>query len=244
MIPSPADRIAQVGIRMLAAFTIAALATFGGAEAVNGSTARATAQTNPASQSCADGVAVVVDFTDIGGKVETGCAAQAPATGRAALLAAGFTAVDSQPGLICAINSMPNPCPETFQGSFWSYWHSTATSEWVSYQVGADASAPKPGDIEGWRYDNGSTPPGIAPADVAGALPTPTPSATSDPSASPSDSSGSANSVGGEQDAIAQDRAAQNLVLTITGIGFLALVIIVILVFVLRARRRGPGARD
>src|SRR5680860_152638 len=106
----------------------------------------------PASASegaCSDGsgVTVVVDATDIGGSIVIKCAAGAQATGRSALEAAGFTPTDSQPGMICAIDAQPDPCPTTFDGSYWSYWHGSPGGAWISYQVGADSSHPVPGEI-------------------------------------------------------------------------------------------------
>jgi len=127
--------------------------------------AQASADEGP----CVDdgGVTVVVDFTDLGGDIVARCASVDPDTGRAALETAGFTATDSQPGMICAIDAAPDPCPATFEGSFWSYWHSPAEGDWIAYQVGADSSDPVAGEIEGWRYNDGSSGPGIAPAGVA-----------------------------------------------------------------------------
>lgn len=114
-----------------------------------------------------DGVTVVVDATDIGGSIVVKCAVGDPASGRAALESAGFVPMDSQPGMICAIDAQPDPCPATFEGSYWAYWSATADGDWTSYQVGADSSKPARGEIEGWRYNDGSVGPGIAPADVA-----------------------------------------------------------------------------
>ncbi len=115
----------------------------------------------------ADGVTVVVDATDIGGSIVVKCAMGDPASGRAALETAGFVPTDSQPGMICAIDAQPDPCPTSFDGSYWAYWHAAADGEWTSYQVGADSSKPARGEIEGWRYNDGATGPGIVPADVA-----------------------------------------------------------------------------
>lgn len=115
---------------------------------------------------CTDGVAVVVDLTDVGGEVEVGCAAGDPASGREALEQAGFTPTDSIPGMICAVNSLPDPCPEEFDGSFWSYW-SGEDGQWVAHLEGADTTDPAPGDVEGWRYNDGTTGPGLSPAEVA-----------------------------------------------------------------------------
>lgn len=115
----------------------------------------ASADTAP---ECADGVLVVVDFTDLGGEVETGCAEGDPESGRDALELADFTPEDSSPGLICTINSQPDPCPTEFEGSYWAYWQ-VVDGEWEASMVGADEADPTPGGIEGWRYNDGSVPP-------------------------------------------------------------------------------------
>lgn len=170
----------------------------------------------------AAGVTVVVDFTELGGTIETGCATGDPATGRAALLAAGFTAADSQPGLLCAINTKPDPCPATFQGSYWSYWHSAPNGQWTSYQVGADSSHPVPGELEGWRYNDGAVGPGIAPAAVAStSQPTPTATTTS---VAPTFAAPSAD--------------AANNALVFTTLGFAAAIVLVVILFLIRSRRR------
>lgn len=217
------SRGSRVGLRMLAAVALIA-----GSAAVIGTAGSTTAF---AADSTCDGVTVVVDFTDVGGELEVGCAEGEPATGRDALLGAGFTATDSQPGFLCAINSMPNPCPETFDGNFWAYWNSTSDSEWASYQVGADSSKPAPGSIEGWRYNDGATPPGIAPAGVAAALNSSAPDTTDTPEATPGTDEAVTTSTRGDQN------SDQTTVLAVVTVGFLALVVIVILFFVVRKRR-------
>ena len=108
-----------------------------------------------------EGVTVVVDFTDSGGDIEVACAEGAQDSGRAALEAAGFTPEDSMPGMICAIDSSPDPCPEEFDGNFWSYWFANDSGEWESYQVGADEAEPALGGVEGWRYFDGSAGPQV-----------------------------------------------------------------------------------
>lgn len=115
----------------------------------------------------ASGVSVVVDLTDVGGDVVIGCATGDPATGRQALLDAGFVVADAPTGMICTINSAPDPCPVTFEGSYWSYWSADAASDWTAYAVGADSSDPVPGGFEGWRYNDGTTGPGVQPAALA-----------------------------------------------------------------------------
>lgn len=112
-----------------------------------------------------DAVTVVVDSTDLGGGVEVRCATSA-ATGADALATAGFEATSDASGLICAIASLPDPCPATFTGSYWSYWFATGDGEWQMYLEGADTAVPQPGNLEGWRYGDGTAGPTVSPADV------------------------------------------------------------------------------
>src|SRR5699024_7745112 len=86
---------------------------------------------------------------------------------REALESAGFTPEDSQPGMICAIDSSPDPCPEEFDGNFWSYWNAEQDGEWETYEVGADDAEPAPGSFEGRRYFDGSEGPQATPAEIA-----------------------------------------------------------------------------
>jgi hypothetical protein len=167
-----------------------------------------------------DGVTVVVDFTDTGGDILAGCAPLDPSTGREALEAAGFTITESQPGLICAIDARPDPCPKTFDGSFWSYWHSTGAGDWTSYSVGADSSDPVPGELEGWRYNDGSVGPGVAPQEVAASL-SPTSAEPTANNPEPAPASASANDA-----------------LLIGGAGIGALAILACVLLLLRSRRR------
>ena len=120
----------------------------------------------PASGACSgqSGVTVVVDLTDLGGDVEVGCAHGSATTGRAALTDAGFRATNDAAGMICAIDSAPDPCPTTFAGSYWSYWSAAPGAAWMAYTVGADASHPVPGSFEGWRYNDGAAGPSVLPA--------------------------------------------------------------------------------
>ncbi|NCT90763.1 hypothetical protein GXB85_07360 [Cellulomonas sp. APG4] len=122
----------------------------------------------PTGEACADdaGVTVVVDLTDLGGEVEVGCAEGTPASGAQALADAGFTDTRDSAQMICAIDDLPNPCPTTFEGSWWSYWSAEADGEWVAYEVGADQSTPQPGAVEGWRYFDGSAGPTVTPAEA------------------------------------------------------------------------------
>ncbi|HEY3436603.1 MAG TPA: hypothetical protein VGK35_02835 [Actinotalea sp.] len=141
---------------------------------------------DPPSGACTDpaGITVVVDQTDLGGEVKVGCA-PAAATGTAALEAAGFTDTRDASGMICAIDSLPDPCPAEFTGSYWSYWYATPGGAWQTYQEGSDTAVPQPGNVEGWRYSDGSAGPTLA-APVAGVTATtdaavPVESATASP---------------------------------------------------------------
>jgi len=127
--------------------------------------APARAQGSPHGIGCGttEGVTVVVDFTDLGGSIEVGCAEGDPASGREALESAGFTPTDSNSGMICAINAQPESCPAESTGPSWSYWHGE-DGEWTSYEVDADKVDPALGGVEGWRYSDGSAGPGLAPA--------------------------------------------------------------------------------
>lgn len=183
-------------------------------------------------EACADGsgVTVIVDFTDIGGEVVAGCAPSDPATGREALEAAGFSPTNSPSGFICAIDAAPDPCPESFEGSFWAYWHSTADGAWTSYTVGADSSDPVPGQLEGWRYNDGTVPPGIAPADAANALPATTATGSTATDAAEADS----------EPALAPSDGT--VLVIVLGLAAVVIVIIVVLL-VIRSRRGAAGSR-
>lgn len=138
------------------------------AAALPASAAFASALPTAADGPCADeaGVSVVVDATELEGDVALGCAAD-PASGTEALAQAGFAEGRDPSGLICAIGGLPDPCPAEFTGSYWTYWTAAPDGEWTAYAEGPDTAAPAPGTVEGWRYGDGTQPPGVAPADVA-----------------------------------------------------------------------------
>lgn len=168
-----------------------ALALLGAAALLFGTAGAASAETGDAvavAVADCDGVTVIVDFTDLGGAVESGCAEGDPASGREALETAGFTAVNDPSGFICTIDSQPDPCPTEFTGSYWAYWQ-VVDGEWVASQVGADEADPAPGDLEGWRYNDGSVPPPLPAADGETADPTTDPVTTA-PAESDSENDG------------------------------------------------------
>lgn len=159
---------------------VAALLLSGAAFAIAPTASAATGPAGPCTDP--DGVTVVVDLTELGGDVEVGCAPTA-ATGAEALTAAGFTDTRDAAGLVCALESMPDPCPTKFTGTYWSYWTATPDGEWTTYMEGPDTAVPAPGSLEGWRYGDGMAGPTVTPADaLAGAA-----DAGTDDTAAPTD---------------------------------------------------------
>ncbi|USX48913.1 hypothetical protein [Lentzea sp. HUAS12] len=118
------------------------------------------AATSPASAASCAGVEVVVDFGSLGGGVQTGCAAGDPATGLTALTGAGFTYsfVPRQPGFVCRINALPNPCTVPTTSAYWSYWHASPGGTWSYSTSGASGYDPAPGSVEGWAFGAGVAP--------------------------------------------------------------------------------------
>jgi hypothetical protein len=116
-------------------------------------------------------VTVVVDFGALAAEPATGCAAD-PANGLDALAQAGFsvTEVASIRGMVCRIDELPEsncgaapPAKE-----YWSYWRAdSGDAEWAYSPVGGGDARPESGDVEGWVFGDGSTPPAIAPDDAA-----------------------------------------------------------------------------
>lgn len=206
--------------RISATFTVATL-TLGGALAMG-----TAANAHEPGSACepGEGVTVVVDFTDLGGQIEVGCATGDPKTGREALESAGFHPVDSQPGMICAIDEQPNPCPTEFTGSFWSYWNATTDGDWTSYMVGADSSDPVQGSLEGWRYCDGTAGPTLTPTEAskltaAAASPSPIAEEVNPPTTT------------------TESQDSSSTVLLWATVGFAAAVIVVIALLVVRSRR-------
>ena len=143
-------------------------------------------QASAATSSC-DGVWVVVDYGSLGG-TSTKCAAS-HATGKAALLSAGFVPTLDN-GMIIKISDKPSN-PDTNK-DYWSYWTATLKSDgsysgWSYSNLGATSSHPAKGNAEGWRYQPlsaGKVAPGATPPKgEAAPKPTPTPTRTTKPTA-------------------------------------------------------------
>lgn len=150
-----------------------------------------------------NGVLVVVDFGELGGGVQRGCAPGDPKTGLKALHAAGFSTTGTQrygPSFMCRIDGKPGKarekCVDTPPGdAYWAYWH-TGKSGWTQSQAAATNYDPKPGTIEGWSFGAGKQP-RITPAAARSGEST---SATASPSAkaSPPKSTARAESAKGD----------------------------------------------
>ncbi|WP_204745484.1 hypothetical protein [Glycomyces paridis] len=154
-----ACRVRQAAPRLLAALITALLA--------------AVAPPAPAAaqEACA-GVTVVVDFGALAAPA-TGCADD-PADGLDALVRAGFTVTEvaSIRGMVCRIDDLPEAdcggAPPA--DAYWSYWHAAPGDDaWTYAMVGGAVSTPDPGDLEGWAFGDGKTPPAVAPADAVAA---------------------------------------------------------------------------
>lgn len=118
-----------------------------------------------------DGVTVVVDSTAVGGGIRVACAPGDPASGLAALTAAGFGVdeVASQAGFVCRIDGAPSDqgCQQTPPAdAYWGYWHAERGGSWSYSRAGAGSRDPAPGSVEGWAFTTGGgapTAPGVAP---------------------------------------------------------------------------------
>ncbi|SDE47657.1 hypothetical protein SAMN05216270_12357 [Glycomyces harbinensis] len=117
------------------------------------------------------GVTVVVDFGSLASDPATGCAAD-PADGLDALVQAGFsvTEVAAIRGMVCRIDELPaTDCGGAPPADrYWSYWRAEAgDAEWTYSAVGGAFATPDAGDLEGWAFGDGASPPAISPADAA-----------------------------------------------------------------------------
>ena len=123
----------------------------------------------PASAATCDGVWVVVDARNLGGSITTRCAPGSPGSGLAALEGAGhaYSFVPRIPGMVCTIDARPEPCNGAPADAYWSYWHAEAGGSWTYATRGAGSRTPPPGGVEGWRFGDGSAPPGAAPPAAA-----------------------------------------------------------------------------
>ena len=138
-------------------------------------------RTTAAADSC-DGVWVVVDARAAGGTITTRCAPGDPTSGLEALTKAehDYTFVPRIPGMVCTIDARPDPCNNAPADAYWSYWYAEAGATWAYATTGAGTRDPAPGSVEGWRFGDGTAPPGVAPPANA-PEPEPAPAAPAEP---------------------------------------------------------------
>jgi hypothetical protein len=101
----------------------------------------------------ADQVTVVVDFGSLGGGTVVRCTSN-PSSGLDALSKAEF-AYGFRPGfagMVCTINSSPNPCNGAPADAYWAYWHAPVGGSWAYATQGAGSRTPPPGSVEGWAF--------------------------------------------------------------------------------------------
>lgn len=154
----------------------------------------------PAVAETCDGVWVVVDARGAGGSLTTRCAPGDPPTGLAALERAGhaYGFVPRIPGMVCTIDARPDPCNGAPADAYWSYWYAEAGGSWTYASVGAGSRDPAPGTVEGWRFGDGSTPPGTPPpAAQAPPAPAPAPSPDAPAASQPAPSAGTGTTTPG-----------------------------------------------
>jgi hypothetical protein len=112
-------------------------------------------------------VGLVVDMGD--GTLVTRCVAfsEVEASGLDVLERSGLEIVTSQ-GAVCAIEGTGCPASDCWcqcRGTpciYWSYWHWLGGG-WEYSQAGAAGYRVHDGDIEGWRWGEGATPPPAVP---------------------------------------------------------------------------------
>jgi hypothetical protein len=122
----------------------------------------------PAS-AAAECVAVIVDFRQLGGSVQTRCAQGDPSSGLQSLTKAGFGySPRPRDGLVCQLDATP-ACSATTSSTYWSYWYRVRGSgTWVYANEGPGTHDPKPGSTEAWVWQDGgrTEPPNIAAATI------------------------------------------------------------------------------
>jgi hypothetical protein len=145
----------------------------------------------PATAAGSKCVALVVDFSHVGGSVSSACVTVGTNASGSDVLIAGHHKVTFDPrygnDFVCAIDGIPaGGCHATDNTHDWVYYHRVpGGSAWHLSQEGAGTYKPANASTEGWVYDNGDSP-APAPRDVpyssicktAPKTATPTPTAT------------------------------------------------------------------
>ena len=124
-------------------------------------------------------VALVVDFGDLGGGVDTSCATvRSGSTGYDVLEAGGHTFAICSNGVLGSIDGKPKDgCTQKNDSvHYWSYWHrAPGSSSWTYSAEGAGTYQPRANSTEGWRWMK-SPPPNVPYTQIC--RPTPSPTAT------------------------------------------------------------------
>lgn len=113
------------------------------------------------------GVTVVIDYQQLGGGLEVGCAPGEQASGFTALSNAGFTINESGgpvAGTVCQVEGKPAfGYPGCWFDGFWGYWKSDGAEAWQWSDVGASSGPLAIDRVEGWSWTS------PIPEDYAGA---------------------------------------------------------------------------
>jgi len=104
---------------------------------------------------CSDQNEVFLVITSSDGSSVGSCVGY-PASGTDALTTAGVSITYDAAGLICALNSEPDPCPAEFDGKYWQYYQASivdaANNNWNYATAGPNDTRPEAGWVEGWCY--------------------------------------------------------------------------------------------
>jgi hypothetical protein len=118
----------------------------------------------------ADGVTVVVDFTELGGSVVERCAGWPVSSGLDALAKAGFSVTEPArtPGFVCRLQGRPAATESLHTASdpayheacintpptdaYWSYWYAPNAGRWTYGTTGASGHQAIRGGFEGWSF--------------------------------------------------------------------------------------------
>ena len=140
------------------------------------------------------GLTVVVDFSAFDAGVVVRCVPGTPSSGLEALDDAGHSVaqVATMPGFVCRIDMLPGEAEESCATTppataYWSYWTATRGGSWAYSPVGAAASRPGPGTVEGWAFTDGgrAEPPSVPPPALVAPTPPPTAAPTARPTQAP-----------------------------------------------------------
>lgn len=133
-------------------------------------TARSSAAGSPGACHDADGVTVVVDFTELAGSVVERCAGWPVSSGLDALAKAGFSITQPirTPGFVCRLQGRPaateslhttsdpayhEECVNTPPtDAYWSYWYAPNGGRWTYGTTGASGHQAIRGGFEGWSF--------------------------------------------------------------------------------------------